>query len=1035
MEDKINKSEILKNLKADMKEAERLQREWFIKREEWSSQTEGAPYGNEVEGKSKIVSKDIKKQREWMIPSITDPFLSTSDVIKCNPVTYEDAKAARQNELLLNTQFCRKFNRYNFIMKATKVLVTEGSVVIQTGWDYEEEEVEAEVEVISVDENGMEFVDTEISMQTNVIRNQPTAVVCRNEDIFIDPTCMDDMDKCQFVIHRYESSLNALKQDGRYENLDKVEAAQYNLTNDPQYLREDQTYFEFKDKPRKKFVVHEYWGNYDIDGDGIAEPIVCAWVGNTIIRLESNPYPDNKPPFVIVPFSAVPFQMFGEALAETIGDNQKVKTAITRGMIDNMAKSNNAVVATRKGALDPVNRKKFLKGENFEFNGTPGDFWQGSYNQLPSSAFDMLNLQNNEIESQTGVKSFSGGISGNSLGNMLDIETDVPLMDGSWKKLRDVCDGDGLIGSNGKVTTVLKAHEIKYPEQAYDMKFENEAVVKSGGEHLWTVKVHGTSHKLREWTTISADDVYGYMQKGHRVTIPAMKEMHAGIVTGNSIDPYVLGYWLGDGMSHSARITTEDIEVIDNFNTAGYNCVEVKDSSKCGNAKMYDVYKIGYKPTRDSATGQFIGTGSFHSELRELGLHARYNGEKHIPKEYFTATYDEKMELIRGLMDSDGYAHSGAFVQFCQSESRLKDDVIMLIKSLGLKVSVIKRDKHARNAMKQARCNISGSKMIWARKDAYEVGFTPWSNPFKLSRKADKWKRPKIETVKLTSMEKVDKVLMRCLTVDSADKLFAVTSKFILTHNTATGARGALDATATRRLNLVRNMSENMIKPIMRKWMAYNAEFLEEEEVIRITNDEYVPIRRDDLAGKIDIDISISTSEDNAAKSQELSFLLQTVGPNEDPSIRREIMAQIMDLMRMPEQAKKIRDYQPQVDPVQQKMQELQIAKLEAEIEKIRADAANKLASSVENEADRDEKLAQAELKRAQARKLMSEADNLDMDFLRKDEMIDEQTTYERDQMQYDRKMQEKQFDRLHTLEVMQAQIDAGGKNEQIGVK
>ena len=669
MEDKINKSEILKNLKADMKEAERLQREWFIKREEWSSQTEGAPYGNEVDGKSKIVSKDIKKQREWMIPSITDPFLSTSDVIKCNPVTYEDAKAARQNELLLNTQFCRKFNRYNFIMKATKVLVTEGSVVIQTGWDYEEEEVEAEVEVISVDENGMEFVDTEISMQTNVIRNQPTAVVCRNEDIFIDPTCMDDMDKCQFVIHRYESSLNALKQDGRYENLDKVEAAQYNLTNDPQYLREDQSYFEFKDKPRKKFVVHEYWGNYDIDGDGIAEPIVCAWVGNTLIRLESNPYPDKKPPFVIVPFSAVPFHMFGEALAETIGDNQKIKTAITRGMVDNMAKSNNAVVATRKGALDPVNRKKFLKGENFEFNGTPGDFWQGSYNQLPSSAFDMLNLQNNEIESQTGVKSFSGGISGNSLGS------------------------------------------------------------------------------------------------------------------------------------------------------------------------------------------------------------------------------------------------------------------------------------------------------------------------------------------------------------------------------TATGARGALDATATRRLNLVRNMSENMIKPIMRKWMAYNAEFLEEEEVIRITNDEYVPIRRDDLAGKIDIDISISTSEDNAAKSQELSFLLQTVGPSEDPSIRREIMAQIMDLMRMPEQAKKIRDYQPPVDPVQQKMQELQIAKLEAEIEKIKADAANKLASSVENEADRDEKLAQAELKRAQARKLLSEADNLDLDFLKKDEMIDEQTANERDQMQYDRKMQEKQFDRMHTLEVMQRQIDAGGKNEQIGVK
>jgi hypothetical protein len=194
-----------------------------------------------------------------------------------------------------------------------------------------------------------------------------------------------------------------------------------------------------------------------------------------------------------------------------------------------------------------------------------------------------------------------------------------------------------------------------------------------------------------------------------------------------------------------------------------------------------------------------------------------------------------------------------------------------------------------------------------------------------------------------------------------------------------------------------------------------------------------VPIRRDDLAGNIDIDISISTSEDNAAKSQELSFLLQTVGPNEDPAIRREIMAQIMDLMRMPEQAKKIREYQPQPDPIQQKMQELQMAKLEAEIQRIKADAANKMASSVENRADQDEKLAKAELLRAQARKLLSEADNLDLDFVKKDEMVDEQTAAEREQIKFDMEMRKKQFDRLHQLDVIQQQIDANDTN--IGVK
>ena len=658
---KINKKEILTALKGDMKEAERLQREWFIKRQEWKSETAGDQYGNEVEGKSKIVSKDVKKQLEWMLPSITDPFLSSQDVIRCNPVTFEDTQAARQSELLLNTQFCRRFPRYNFVMKAMRVLATEGTLVVQTGWDYEDEEVETDTEVVVRDQMGNEMVATRRVKQTVVKKNQPTAIVCRNEDIFIDPTCMDDMDKCQFVIHRYETSLSALRADGRYKNLDQVAQNDPSLRNDPLYYREDQTYFEFKDSARKKLVVHEYWGNYDVDGDGETEPIVCAWVGDVIIRLEGNPYPDKKPPFIIVPFNAVPFHMYGEALAENIGDNQKVKTAIVRGFIDNMAKSNNGQIGMRKGALDQVNRKKFLQGKNFEYNGTPNDFWQGSYNQLPGSAFDVLTLMNNEIESQTGVKSFSGGINGGSLGA------------------------------------------------------------------------------------------------------------------------------------------------------------------------------------------------------------------------------------------------------------------------------------------------------------------------------------------------------------------------------TATGARGALDATATRRLNLVRNVSENLFKPLFRKWLAYDSEFLEEEEVIRVTNEEYVPIRRDDLGGSIDIDLSISTAEDNAAKVQELSFLLQTIGPNEDPAIRRTIMADIYELSRMPEQAKQIRDYQPQPDPMQQQMQQMQMAKLQKEIELIDAEIADKYARAGENEIDMQVKQIKAQVEAAKARKLGSEADHLDLDFLMKDEGVDDY-----------RKQSEEERRRGYAIEDMmfkqqaQDEQEARGRNKEI---
>ena len=413
----INKSELLNKLKSDMKAADILRLEWFNKISDYRNQTFGRPYGNEIKGKSQIVSQDIRKQLEWMIPSLADPFLSSPDIIKCNPITWEDVPSARQNELLLNTQFCRKFPRYNFLMKSLKVLAMEGTLVVQTGWDYEDEEVEEMVETVVIDpESGEEMIIMAKQKVTKVKKNQPAAVVCRNEDIYIDPTCMDNMDKCQFVIHRYETDLSALRADGRYKNLDKVEKYE-GQNRDNEYYPQDHTYFTFEDKARKKMVMYEYWGNYDVNEDGIAEPIVCSWIGNTVVRLQSNPYPDKKPPFIVVPFNAVPFQIYGDSLASVIGDNQKVKTAIIRGVIDNMAQSNNGQVGMKKGSLDIANRKKFLQGNNFEYNGDKGDFWQGSYNQIPGSAFDVMTLMNNEIESQTGVKSFSGGITGSALGS------------------------------------------------------------------------------------------------------------------------------------------------------------------------------------------------------------------------------------------------------------------------------------------------------------------------------------------------------------------------------------------------------------------------------------------------------------------------------------------------------------------------------------------------------------------------------------------------------------------------------------------
>ena len=668
---KINKKELLSALKKDLQAASTFREDEDIKIARRVAEYQGKPYGNEQKGKAAIVSLDIKRQSEWAHAALVDPFVGASDVIKCTPVTWEDREAARQNELLLNTQFCRQFDRYNFMTNAIKVLDMEATCVIQTGWEYEDEQVEVEREIVEVDEfTGEEYIAIDSIEETKVLTNRPTAVVRRNEDVYVDPTCMGDHDKMQFVIVRYETDLSTLKQDGRYKNLDKIQVGSEDANSHEDYETKYSkvSSFTFEDNPRKKMVMYEYWGNYDINDDGIAEPIVCAWVGTTVIRLELNPYPDKKPPFIIVPFNKIPFEIYGESNADLISDNQKIKTAITRGIIDNMNQSNNGMIGIKKGALDPGNREKFMKGKPFEFNGSPNDFWQGSFNNIPGSAFDMLALMNNEIESITGIKSFSGGITGTSLGG------------------------------------------------------------------------------------------------------------------------------------------------------------------------------------------------------------------------------------------------------------------------------------------------------------------------------------------------------------------------------TATGARGALDATSTRRLNIVRNIAENLVKPLMRKWMAYNSEFLEESEVVRITNEEFVEVRRDDLAGKIDIDITVSTQEDNAARAQELGFLLQTLGSSLPFDMTRMIMAEIAKLSKLPTLEKQILEFKQEPDPVQQKMQELQLAKLEAEIQRLKADAMNKIASSQENEADKEEKMAQAMLKRAQARKAESEADMLDITYVKTDEQVDEQTALEKELLKFEMEMERKQFDALHQLNVIDRQIAHGSKNEQIGV-
>jgi hypothetical protein len=484
----------LLELKADFDEAQSSHTAHVLDVDTWISALNGEQTIAPKTGRSKIVPKLIRKQAEWRYAALSEPFLSTDDLFNTAPMTFEDKESAIQNQLLLNYQVNCKLDKTAFIDEYVRTAVDEGTAIVKVGWEYEDEIVEIEVPNFSFEElpeaaqineqlhqmmeqnpemyeaetppemkeahqmsmeTGIPVLPVEdgirIEEQTNVLRNQPELEVCDYNNIIIDPTCLGDLNKANFIIYSFETSMAELKKDGRYSNLKHVILENASPLAQPDHNLEDETNFKFKDDPRKKIIVYEYWGYWDINDTGDVEPIIATWVGDVLIRMDENPFPDKKLPFISVQYLPVRKHIYGEPDGALLEDNQKIIGAVTRGMIDIIGRSANGQMGIRKDALDVTNARKFEQGADYKFNSNVDPrqaFHMDTYPEIPNSALNMLNLQNNEAESLTGVKAFSSGISGAALGNTA---TGIrSALDASSKRelgiLRRLADGINQIG-------------------------------------------------------------------------------------------------------------------------------------------------------------------------------------------------------------------------------------------------------------------------------------------------------------------------------------------------------------------------------------------------------------------------------------------------------------------------------------------------------------------------------------------------------------------------------------------------------------
>lgn len=422
----------------------------------------------QAKGRSSVQPKLIRRQAEWRYSALTEPFLGNDKVFSVKPVTFEDDAAAKQNELVLNWQFRTKLNRVKFIDDYVRATVDEGTCIVRLGWKRVTVPVKQMVPVythyaITTQEELDQFKQAEELRQSDprtydeqtspelkeacayyaesgqptvakktgqkevtveqVLENRPTAEIKNPANVFIDPSCNGDLDKAMFVIESFETNKAELLKEGKkYKNLEKVNWEANTPLTTPDHETTTPNDFQLKDALRKKVVAYEYWGFYDVNGDGNLVPVVCTWIGDTIIRMEENPFPDQKVPYVVVPYLPVKRDLYGEPDAELLEDNQKILGAVSRGMIDLLGRSANSQQGFAKGMLDPLNRRRFENGEDYEFNpnvNPAAGLIQHKYPELPQSALMMLNLQNQEAEALTGVKSFSGGMSGQAYGDVV----------------------------------------------------------------------------------------------------------------------------------------------------------------------------------------------------------------------------------------------------------------------------------------------------------------------------------------------------------------------------------------------------------------------------------------------------------------------------------------------------------------------------------------------------------------------------------------------------------------------------------------
>lgn len=380
-------------------------------------------------------------------------------------------------------------------------------------------------------------------------------------------------------------------------------------------------------------------------------------------------------------------------------------------------------------------------------------------------------------------------------GKMLPNSTIVYTPNG-YKVWKDIHPGDYLYGDNGKPTKVLEEFNHK-SKPIYKLTLKDGRTAYAGLEHLWTIKY---GNKLitvdTQWIIENGFGKRTIKGKCHKpIECKAFLPINKAIEIPYkevSIDPYLLGLILGDGC-------------------LGYaNSKGVLFSSTVKDQKTYEKL-LNTKIREYKNSNCFIESANIKNKLIELGLYKTKSDNKFIPDIYKYNSKEVRLEILKGLMDTDGSAFSSG-IEYISKSKQLAEDVLWIGRSLGIRGTLNSKFVKYKDEIKEY----------------FRVRFITTETIFKLPRKIEKIKQRNSNYLKnqenyvaITSIEYSHNEDAKCVIVDNDSHLFLM-NDFIVTHNSFKVA-----SMATR--NFILGENKEVCEKVKSVVVASNTEYLRKD--------------------------------------------------------------------------------------------------------------------------------------------------------------------------------------------------------------